>query len=39
MIDALTGRSFSAQGDDSMALTRNMDIKLAAEEAFQAATG
>ena len=32
VIDARTGRSFSARGDDSMALTRNMDIKLAAEK-------
>ncbi len=32
VIDAMTGRSFSARGDDSMALTRNMDIKLAAEK-------
>lgn len=32
VIDARTGRSFSARGDDTMALTRNMDIKLAAEK-------
>jgi len=32
VIDARTGRSLSARGDDAMSLTRNMDIKLAAEK-------
>lgn len=32
VIDARTSRSFSARGDESLAVTRNMDIKLAAEK-------
>ncbi|MCH2148131.1 MAG: hypothetical protein MK095_01715 [Phycisphaerales bacterium] len=32
VIDARTGRSFAARGDDALAVSRNMDIKLAAEK-------
>lgn len=32
VIDSRTGRSYTARGDDAMAINRNMDIKLAAEK-------
>ena len=32
VIDARTGRSFAARGDEALAVSRNMDIKLAAEK-------